>query len=128
MPPADSATTAGASPTTASTRSRTPSSCATPRRTTAHVPRTHRLHERRQRNRGQLVRAHQPLPGDTFLLGFTTHTGLVAAASDWDMPVEFKRIVPSRPDSFEHLLHDSGLDRFMLALRDATPALACELA
>jgi erythromycin esterase-like protein len=86
------------------------------------------VHDRGQWNLGQLVREAESRRGDTFLLGFTTYTGIVAAASDWDRPVEFKPIVPSRHDSVERLLHDSGLDRFMLPLRDASPALACELA
>jgi erythromycin esterase-like protein len=85
-------------------------------------------HDRGQWNLGQLVRQAESRRGETFLLGFTTHTGIVAAASDWDRPVEFKPIVPSRHDSIERLLHDSGLDRFMLPLRDASPALARELA
>ncbi|WP_280153005.1 erythromycin esterase family protein [Piscinibacter sp. XHJ-5] len=78
---------------------------------------------RGQWNLGQLVRESQTRPNESFLLGFTTHTGLVAAATDWDMPVEFKPIVPSRPDSIEGLLHDSGLDRFVLALREGSDAL-----
>jgi erythromycin esterase-like protein len=83
--------------------------------------------ERGQWNLGQLVREAQTRADESFLLGFTTHTGIVAAASDWDMPVEFKRIVPSRPDSIERVLHDSGRDRFVLPLRDASTALRREL-
>jgi erythromycin esterase-like protein len=79
--------------------------------------------ERGQWNLGQLVREAQNRPGESFLLGFTTHAGIVTAASDWDAPVEFKSIVPSRPDSIERLLHDSGLDRFVLPLRDASAPL-----
>jgi len=79
--------------------------------------------ERGQWNLGQLVREAEAKRGESFLLGFTTHTGVVAAASDWDLPVEFKSIVPSRPDSIERLLHDSGLDRFMLPLSDVSAAL-----
>ncbi|MFL6665230.1 MAG: erythromycin esterase family protein, partial [Rhizobacter sp.] len=60
---------------------------------------------------------------ESFLLGFTTHTGTVAAASDWDMPVEFKPVVPSRPGSIERLLHDSGVDRFVLPLATASTPL-----
>ncbi|HEV7913794.1 MAG TPA: erythromycin esterase family protein, partial [Albitalea sp.] len=85
-------------------------------------------HERGQWNLGQLVREAHARPADTFLLGFTTHAGAVAAASDWDMPVEIKSIVPSRHDSVERLLHDSGLDRFALPLRDAGEPLREALA
>lgn len=62
-----------------------------------------------QWNLGQLVRERQTHPGETFLLGFTTHSGTVAAASDWDEPVEHKHVRPSRDDSIERLLHDAEL-------------------
>ena len=83
---------------------------------------------RGQLNLGQLVREAQARPHESFLLGFTTHTGAVAAASDWDMPLEFKAIVPSRSDSIEGLLHDSGVDRFVLPLREGSDALRQALA
>jgi erythromycin esterase-like protein len=69
-----------------------------------------------QLNLGQLVREHYA-PEETFLLGFSTHTGTVTAASDWDGPAELKNVVPSRPDSFERLFHDIGLERFLLPIR-----------
>jgi protein-L-isoaspartate(D-aspartate) O-methyltransferase len=66
-------------------------------------------------NIGQLVREHY---GDeTKLIGFGTHGGTVAAATDWDGPMETKRINPSRPDSYERQCHDSGISRFLLDLR-----------
>ena len=80
-------------------------------------------HKRGQWNLGQLVREEHDGTNRSFLLGFTTHTGMVAAASDWDGPVEFKAVLPSRADSIERLLHDSGLDRFVLPLRHANRAL-----
>lgn len=52
------------------------------------------------------------------LIGFGTHTGTVACASDWDEPMEVKRVKPSRPDSYERLAHDSGVGRFLLDLRE----------
>jgi len=67
-----------------------------------------------QLNLGQLVREQQGDEGDSFLLGFTTHVGTVAAASDWDAPVQCRRVLPSRPDSLERLLHDTGLPRLLL--------------
>jgi erythromycin esterase-like protein len=72
--------------------------------------------ERGQLNLGQLVRERYG-PDETFLLGFTTHTGSVTAATDWDGPAELKKVVPSRPDSFEYLFHDSGLENFLLPIR-----------
>jgi erythromycin esterase-like protein len=67
-------------------------------------------------NLGQLVRQHDP--GAAFLIGQTTHSGAVTAAADWDDPAERKRVRPSLPGSYEHLLHEVGLPRFILNLRD----------
>ena len=75
--------------------------------------------ERGQLNLGQLTREAHADPADTFLLGFTTHDGTVTAASDWDAPARLKQVLPSRSDSIERVLHDSGLPRFWLNLRDA---------
>ncbi|NUZ05921.1 erythromycin esterase family protein [Piscinibacter koreensis] len=81
-----------------------------------------------QLNLGQLAREGFTAPGETFLLGFTTHTGTVTAAHDWDEPSQTKRVLPSRPDSIERVLHDSGGERFLLGLRNAAPELRRALA
>ncbi|MFD1612023.1 erythromycin esterase family protein [Sphingomonas tabacisoli] len=66
-------------------------------------------------NLGQLVReAHGDLAR---LIGFGTHTGTVAAADDWDTPMKIKTVNPSRTDSYERLMHDSDVERFLLDLR-----------
>ena len=83
---------------------------------------------RGQLNLGQLVRERQRDPSESFLLGFTTHAGTVAAASDWDAPVEHKRVLPSRHDSIERLLHATGMHRFVLPLRDCPAPLRQVLA
>jgi erythromycin esterase-like protein len=72
--------------------------------------------EHGQLNLGQLVRERYK-PEETFLLGFSTHTGTVTAASDWDAPAQLKKVVPSRPDSFERVFHNTGIDRFLLPIR-----------
>jgi len=54
-----------------------------------------------------------------FLVGFGTHDGVVAAASDWGGPMERKPIRPSHPDSYERLCHDTGIPAFFLHLRHA---------
>jgi len=72
-----------------------------------------------QLNLGQLVREREVDPRACALVGFTTHSGTVAAASDWDEPVELKTVRPSRPDSIERLLHDSGVGNFVLPLAGA---------
>ena len=64
-------------------------------------------------NVGQLLRERH---GDRVMsVGFTTHTGTVTAANDWDEPAEVKQIVPSLLGSHERVLHDAGLRNFSLA-------------
>ena len=72
---------------------------------------------REELNLGQLCR--EAFGRDAALIGFGTHTGTVACASDWDEPMEVKRVTPSRADSYERLAHDSGEKRFLLDLREA---------
>ena len=52
-----------------------------------------------------------------YSIGFGTDNGTVAAASDWDGPMEVKTIRPSLADSYERLFHECGLPGFMLGLR-----------
>jgi erythromycin esterase-like protein len=67
-------------------------------------------------NLGQLVR--QTHGAEAFLVGFTTHTGTVTAAANWDEPAERKRVRPSIAGSYERLFHETGLSRFLLLLRE----------
>jgi erythromycin esterase-like protein len=76
--------------------------------------------ERGELNVGQLVR--ERLGPDAVNVGFTTHTGTVTAATDWDGPAERKRVRASLPGSHENLLHQIGLPRLMLLLGTAAPA------
>src|SRR5439155_11848976 len=69
---------------------------------------------REELNIGQLCR--QRFGDDAALIGFGTHTGTVAAATDWDGDMEVKRVRPSRRDSYERLCHDAGVARFLLDL------------
>ncbi len=69
------------------------------------------------------MREQQRDARESFLLGFTTHAGTVAAASDWDAMVEHKKVLPSRPDSIELLLHDTGTQRFVLPLCEISTPL-----
>jgi erythromycin esterase-like protein len=70
-------------------------------------------------NIGQLCR--EEFGSDCALIGFGTHGGTVAAASDWDGDMEVKRVRPSREGSYERLCHDSGKRRFLLDLGDDQP-------
>jgi erythromycin esterase-like protein len=80
--------------------------------------------ERGEWNVGQIVRE---LYGDAARnVGFTTYTGTVTAASDWDGRTERKRVRPALPGSYEALFHEAGPPRFLLDFRDdgeATEAL-----
>jgi erythromycin esterase-like protein len=67
-------------------------------------------------NLGQLVR--QMHGSAAFLVGFTTHTGTVTAASNWDEPAQRKRVRPSMAGSYERLFHEAGVDQFLLLLRE----------
>ncbi|PDT74995.1 protein-L-isoaspartate(D-aspartate) O-methyltransferase [Bradyrhizobium sp. C9] len=67
-------------------------------------------------NLGQLCRKEF---GDAaYLIGFGTHSGTVAAASEWNGPMEVKTMRPSLPQSYERLCHGTGLARFTLGLRN----------
>ena len=52
------------------------------------------------------------------LIGLGTHAGTVAAADDWDEPMQVKRVRPSLPGSHERMSHDAGIARFLLDLRE----------
>ncbi len=67
-------------------------------------------------NVGQLVRERHAR--DSVLIGFTTYTGTVTAASNWGGPAERKSIRPALPESYEALFHSAGVPRFLLKLRD----------
>jgi protein-L-isoaspartate(D-aspartate) O-methyltransferase len=70
---------------------------------------------RGEHNIGQLCR--KEFGEQAYLIGFGTHSGTVAAASNWDGPMEVKTVQPALAQSYELLCHATGLARFMLNLR-----------
>lgn len=68
-------------------------------------------------NVGQLAKSKWG--SEARLIGFSTHTGTVAAADDWDAPMRVKPVRQSLPESYERVSHDSGVPRFLLDLREA---------
>jgi erythromycin esterase-like protein len=74
-------------------------------------------------NIGQLARRYYGKQGA--LIGFTTYTGTVSAASDWDAPVERKVVRPALAGSYEELFHRTGVPRFTLMLDDPAVRAAC---
>lgn len=73
---------------------------------------------RGEHNLGQLCR--RQLGDDAYIVGFGTHGGTVAAASEWDGPMEVKEVRPAVTGSYERLCHDTGLARFLMGLRGRT--------
>jgi protein-L-isoaspartate(D-aspartate) O-methyltransferase len=71
---------------------------------------------REEINIGQLCRDR--FGAEAALIGFGTDRGTVAAASDWDAPMEIKQVRPAHRDSYERLCRDSGIARFLLDLRE----------
>ncbi|MET4278522.1 protein-L-isoaspartate(D-aspartate) O-methyltransferase [Bradyrhizobium sp. F1.2.2] len=70
---------------------------------------------REELNIGQLCR--EKFADAATLIGFGTHAGTVAAASDWDGDMELMQIRPSRPDSYERQFHDAAVARGLLEFR-----------
>jgi protein-L-isoaspartate(D-aspartate) O-methyltransferase len=66
-------------------------------------------------NIGQLSRAR--FGRDAYVVGFATDHGTVAAASDWDEPMQTMRVRPAHPESYERVLHETGVPAFALQLR-----------
>lgn len=73
-------------------------------------------HQHGEWNLGQLVR--EAVGEKALLVGFSTYTGHVSAASQWDGDVEHKWVRPALHDSYEYLFHSTGLDRFFLPLNE----------
>jgi erythromycin esterase-like protein len=74
-----------------------------------------RMGEEGELNVGQLAR--ERYGGAVRLVGFTTYTGSVSAARDWDEPVERRWVRPALAGSYELLFHQTGIPRFLLPMR-----------
>jgi len=69
---------------------------------------------RGEHNIGHLCR--KEFSAGAYAIGFGTDSGTVAAASDWDGPMEIKTVRPSRADSYEQVCHQAGVPCFFLDL------------
>jgi protein-L-isoaspartate(D-aspartate) O-methyltransferase len=76
--------------------------------------------QRGEHNVGHLCR--RALRDEAYLVGFGTDHGTVAAAPDWDEPMEVMAVRPAHPESYERLCHDTGIPAFLLALREPARA------
>jgi protein-L-isoaspartate(D-aspartate) O-methyltransferase len=79
---------------------------------------------REEHNIGQL--AKERFGDQARLIGFGTHRGTVAAATDWDGEMELKEVRPSLAGSYERLCHEAGVERFLLDLREGQNEAAAE--
>ncbi len=66
-------------------------------------------------NVGQLMRQRQS--GHSVLVGFTTYTGTVTAATSWGAPGQKMMVRPALPDSYSGLFHAAGIGNALLVLR-----------
>jgi erythromycin esterase-like protein len=64
---------------------------------------------------GQLVR--ERYDDKTRLIGFSTYTGTVTAASDWDQPPKRKPVRRGLPGSYEDVFHSTEIPNFYVVLR-----------
>ena len=83
------------------------------------------MSQRGELNLGQLAR--ERFGRSALLVGFTTYSGTVTAASEWDAHAERKRVRAALPGSYEALFHQAGPGNFFLDLRapnEATRLLA----
>ncbi len=69
---------------------------------------------------GQLAR--EKYGADCRLIGFSTYSGTVTAASEWGGDAFLKTVRPALPGSVEELFHETGRDAFLVAMHDGGPA------
>jgi len=79
------------------------------------------MHSRGEYNLGHLCR--KEFGNQSYSIGFGTFTGTVAAASDWDGPMEIKTVRPAMPESYEYVCHQTAIPSFLLDLRKAPAAV-----
>jgi protein-L-isoaspartate(D-aspartate) O-methyltransferase len=73
------------------------------------------MFSRGEYNLGHLCRKEFGI--QAYAIGFGTNTGTVAAASNWDGPMEIKQVVPAIPESYEGTFHEAGVPNFCFDLR-----------
>ena len=66
-------------------------------------------------NVGHLMR--QAYDGNSVLVGFTTYTGEVTAASEWGEKGEKMKVRPGVAGSYSNLFHETGVPNFLLIFR-----------
>jgi protein-L-isoaspartate(D-aspartate) O-methyltransferase len=75
-------------------------------------------------NIGQLCREH--FGTASYHIGFGTNDGEVAAASDWDGPMQIMPFRPAHAQSYERLFHMTNAPGLLLPLKDGRSKELCE--
>jgi protein-L-isoaspartate(D-aspartate) O-methyltransferase len=82
---------------------------------------------RGETNVGELCR--ERFAADCYSIGLGTDHGTVAAAADWEAPMQVMSVRPAHESSYERVCHDTGIAGFLLPLRaNANPQLRGALA
>lgn len=76
-------------------------------------------------NVGQLIREKHG--NDAVLVGFTTFSGTVTAASEWGELAERKTVRPALKDSYEAMFHEAGIANFLWTLRGGPQPLELKM-
>ena len=71
---------------------------------------------REELNIGQLCK--ETFGKEAVNIGCCTNTGTVAAAQRWDGDMQVMRVQPGLPNSYEQLMHATGVKNFVLDLRE----------
>jgi protein-L-isoaspartate(D-aspartate) O-methyltransferase len=72
-------------------------------------------------NVGYLCR--QAFGGAAFLVGFGTDHGTVAAAHEWDGPMDVMTVRAAHPESYERIFHEAGIRAGIVHLREPDRAV-----
>ena len=80
--------------------------------------------ERGELNIGSLCRQH--FDGTDYHVGFGTDHGTVAAAHDWDAPMELMDVRPAHALSYERLFHEARVPALLLPLRNPSRVAVTE--
>lgn len=73
------------------------------------------MSRRGEHNIGQLCRGR--FGNQSYHIGFGTNDGTVAAASDWDAPMQVMAVRPAHPQSYERMFHLTNIPGLLVPLR-----------
>lgn len=76
------------------------------------------MSHRGEANIGHLLRASEG-EDNVFIVGFGTNQGSVIASSDWGGEQREMTVIPAHPESYEGLLHQSGITQGLFVFDDA---------